>query len=220
MTGTPRLKPPKNNAQWARNVEKNQDAAAHPTAMRVGGWVFSEQEGTGALIASHRNGGSLVIAQVPEASENADAVISQGQPYLKVERQQNQQEPRGTVALVNWDTLIYQTEGWGFVPTASDIAIPEDGVYLVNYHLAFLNSSNVTNKALFFVGAETKMAQEFLPGGAHWQSFYLSDTFQLNAGETVSGGAFVSGSGTMDFGYSSVDPTVFTSLSLLKLPVD
>lgn len=220
MTGTAKVKPPKNNAEWARNTEKRLNSAEHPTSVRIGAWTLSTHPDTGALIASNVNGGSLVLAGAPEPSDDADAVATQGQPFLRLERQQNQQGNRGVTVLVLWDTVAYQTEEWGFTPTASDIAIPEDGVYRCAYHLAFLNSSNVTNKAMFFIDGVVKMAQEFLPNSAHWQSMYMSEDFPLNAGQIISAGAFVSGSGTMDFGYSGTDTSVYTSLSLLKLPVD
>lgn len=220
MTGTAKVKPPKNNAEWARNTEKRLNSAEHPTSVRIGAWTLSTHPTSGALIASNVNGGSLVLAGAPEPSDDADAVVTQGQPFIRVERQQNQQGARGTTILVLWDTVSYQTEEWGFAPTASDIVIPEDGVYLCQYHLAFLNSSNVVNKAVFLVDAVTVMAQELLPGGAQWQSFYMSESMPLQAGQLISCGAFVSGSGTMDFGSSGVDTAVHTSLSLLKLPVD
>lgn len=216
MSGTAKVKPPKNNAEWARNTQKQITSLEHPTSQRIGDWVLSTHPDTGALIASNVNGGSIVLAVQPAPSDNADIVAGQGQPYIKVERQQNQQEARGTMATVLWDTLAYQTEHWGFAPTASDIVIPEDGVYYCQYHLAFLNSSSTTNSAVLFIDSIEKMLMT-IPGG---NDMYMAEPFSLDAGQVITCGVFVPGSGTMDFGASGSFPTVFTSMSLLKLQVD
>jgi hypothetical protein len=220
LSGTPRVKAPKNNAEWARNVEKRQGATEHPVSQRIGDWTLSTDPSTGNLIASNINGGSTILVQKPEPSDNADEIATQGQPFIKVERETNQQATRGTTALVMWDSVSYQTSDWGFIPTASDLVVPRDGVYLCMYHLAFLNSSNVVNKGNFMIDATTKMVQEFDPSDAWWCSMYMVDTFPLTAGQVISCGAYVSGSGTFDFGSSGVDPTVHTSLSLLRLNVE
>jgi hypothetical protein len=214
------VKPPKNNAEWARNVEKQLDTP--DSSVRVGKWVLSTHPETGALIASHIDGGSVVLANQPAPSEDADAIASSGQPLIKLERQANQQEPRGTTALVLWDTVAYQTDEWGFVPTATDIGIPETGVYRITYHLAFLNQSSVTSKATVFLDGVVKMAQEFNPHTDEpwWESMYISEEFPLTAGTIVSCGAYVAGSGTFDFGASGADTSVYTSLVITKLAVD
>lgn len=221
MSGTAKVKPPTNNAEWARNTEKRLNQSEHPTSARVGQWVLSTHGPTGNLIASHVDGGSVVLATKPDPSAGPDVVSGVVQPFIRVERQANQQEPRGATALVLWDTAAFQTTEWGFVPIASDIAIPEDGVYQCTYHLAFLNSSDITSKAIFMVDAVVRMAQEFNPdSSSSWfQSMYMSEPFTLNAGQVVSCGAFVSGTGTFDFGASGADPSVYTSLSLRKLEV-
>lgn len=222
MSGTAKVKPPRNNAEWARNTEKRLNQTEHPTSQRIGDWVLSTYPSTGDLIASNVNGGSIILAGKPVPSDDADAVATQGQPFIKVQREQNQQGNRGSTVLVLWDSLIYQTEEWGFVPTGTDIVIPEDGLYLCTYHLAFLNASNVTNKAVFLINGVVKMAQEYDPHNdtSWYQAMYLAEPFPLNAGDIISCGAFVSGSGTFDFGSPSPDPEARTSMSLLKLAVD
>lgn len=146
-------------------------------------------------------------------------MTSSGFPYIKVERQTIQSGARGAVIPVIWDTITAQSSEWGFSANATDVAIPQDGTYLCSYHLAFLNASGVTDKAVFLVDGVVKMAQEFTPNTAWYQSMYMTEMFSLTAGSIISCGAFVSGSGTMDFGPSSVDTSVFTSLSLTRLPV-
>lgn len=220
MSGTAKVKPPKNNAEWARNTEKRLNQTEHPTSQRIGDWVLSTNPETGDLIASNVNGGSIILAGKPAPSADADAVATQGQPFIKVQREQNQQGTRGSTSTVLWDSLIYQTDEWGFVPTGTDIVIPEDGIYLCQYHLAFLNASDVVNKGVFFIDGIVKMAQEYDPNDAWWQSMYMVESFPLNAGQVIAAGAYVSGSGTFDFGSPSTDVESRTSMSLLKLPVD
>lgn len=221
MSGTAKVKPPRNNEEWARNTEKRLGASENSTAVRVGAWTLSTQEDTDNLIASHVDGGSLILGVKPAASEEPDDVQdTDQQPYIKVERQQNQAEARGSSHLVLWDTLVQQTGGWGFTPTATDLVIPQDGVYAINFNLIFRNQSSVTNKAIFLIDGAVRDAQEqFWSGGATYCNFYLANTFPLSAGQIISAAAFVSGSGTFDFGASGADPTVFTSLSLTRLPV-
>lgn len=219
MTGTAKVKPPKNNAEWARNTQKRLDQVEHPASARIGAWVLSTDPDSGDLIASNVNGGAVTLANPPVAGEDADTVTSSGLPYIKVERQTNQSGSRGTPVDVIWDTITAQTPEWGFTANSSAVAIPQDGTYLVCYHLAFLNSSNVVNKAILTLDGVAKMAQEVNPADAWFCSFYMSDTFDLNAGSIVTCQAYVPGSGTMDFGASSADTSVFTSLSLTRLPI-
>lgn len=219
MTGTVSTKPAKNNAEWARNTEKRLNAAENPTAVRAGDWVLSTDTDNGNLIAGYANGGSVIVATAPNAADNPDQVTGNVQPFIKVERQANQSGTRGTTSLVLWDSLAFQTDGWGFVPTATDIVVPKSGVYTIKYHLAFLNASSALNKGVLLIDAVVRMAQE-RPGGGSYVSHYMAEDFALNAGSIISCGAYVDGSGTFDFGSSGADTSVHTSLSLLKLEVD
>lgn len=219
MTGTAKVKPPKTNAEWARNTQKRLDQVEHPASARMGAWVLSTDPDTGDLIASNVNGGAVTLANPPVAGEDADTVTSSGLPYIKVERQTNQSAPRGTTALVIWDTITSQTPEWGFTANSTDIAVPQDGVYLCAYHLAFLNPSAEVNKGVFLLDGIVKMSQEYNPDTSWYQSFYMTETFSLNAGSIISCGAFVPGGGTFDFGASGADTSVFTSLSLTRLPI-
>lgn len=220
MTGTAKVKPPRNNEEWSRNTEKRLNEAENPTAIRAGEWTLSTDAETGNLIASHVGGGSVILAGKPDASDEPDEVTdTDDQPHIKVERQANQAESRGSAHLIQWDTVAYATGDWGFTPVASDIIVPQDGVYLVTFTLAFLNSSDVVNKAIFMVDSVVRDAQEVNYEVNVFNNFYLCNTFNLTAGQLISAAAYVSGSGTFDFGASGADTTVFTSLSLTRLPV-
>lgn len=220
MSSTAKVKPAKNDAEWARNVEKKQDQAENSTTARVGPWVLSAQADTENLLASHVDGGAVILAVKPESTDEPDAVEGTDTPYIKVERQANQQGPRGSTVLTQWDTVAHQTPEWGFLPPGSDIVIPVDGVYAVHFNLHGLNNSTVINKAILIVGGVVKQtAQNNGANGALYPHFSISDTYTMAAGTVVRGGMYVSGSGTMDFGYSSDDPTVFTNMSIYRLPI-
>jgi hypothetical protein len=219
VSGTAKVKTPKNDQEWARGVQQRQDQAENPTTARAGSWVLAENE-AGDLQASHVDGGAVVLAKKPESADDPDAVASTEFPCIKVERQANQAEARGSSHLVQWDTVAYASDEFSFTPVATDIVIPTAGVYQCQFSLIFLNQSAVTNKAIFLIDGVVRMAQEqFWSGGATYCNFYLSGLFPLNAGTVVSAAAFVSGSGTFDFGSSGADPTVCTSMSLVRLPV-
>jgi len=213
MSGTANVKPAKTDAEWARNTEKRLNSVENPTSMRVGEWVLSTDAQTGNLIAGHVDGGSVILAKKPAASQNPDEIVDSKTPFIKVERQQNQSDARGSAIAVIWDTVIAQTRDWGFTAPGTDLEIPVGGVYRVNFHLAFLNASSATNKAIFQVNNEVVAAQEFVQNTAYC-GMYVSDTFQFNAGDVIVCAAYVSGSGTMDFGSSGADPSVHTSLTL------
>jgi hypothetical protein len=213
-------KPPRNNMEWARRTEKRLNEHDNATAVRIGEWTLSTQEGTGNLIAGHVDGGSVILAVKPAASEEPDEVTdTDDQPHLKLERQAVQSESRGAAHLVQWDTVAYATGDWGFTPVATDIVIPQDGVYLIIYNLVFLNSSDVVNKAILMIDGVVREATEANYEVNVYNTFYISNTYALTAGQLISAAAYVAGSGTFDFGPSGADPTVFTSLSLTRQAV-
>lgn len=220
MTGTAIVKPAKNDAELARNMDARLNQAEHPLSTRMGDWVLSTQADSGNLLASHVDGGSVILAVKPKSADEPDAVAGTDTVYMKVERQANQSGPRGSTVLTQWDTVTFQTPEWGFTPPGADIVIPVDGVYTIHYNLHFLNNSTVINKAILIVGGTVRQtAQNNGANGALYPHFSISDTFSLSAGTVVRGGAYTSGSGTMDFGYSDDDPTVFTNMSLYRLPI-
>lgn len=220
MSGTAKVKPPNTNAEWARNVQKRLDQVEHPASARIGAWVLSTDSETGALIASNVNGGSTVIAAAPSGQTEADEILTSDFPHIKLERQAVQSADRGSVQLVQWDTLTHASPEWGVDTPTTSFVVPVGGTFLCCYHLAFEDDSEEVNKALFMVDGTPRMAQEYDPQGDQWfQSMYMAETFDLAAGQLISCGAYVSGIGSFDFGPTTPDPQVFTSLSLTRLPV-
>lgn len=145
MSGTPRVKPPRNNAEWARNTEKRQSAVEHPTSQRVGRWVLSEHPETGALIASHVNGGSTVLALPPAPSDDAGADdVVQNEAVLSLTKLALQAINNGPT-VVTWDGVLTDVGNWtsGVVTGGvTTVAVPISGDYLLTTTLLFPSAGN------------------------------------------------------------------------------
>lgn len=75
-------RPPQTDAEWARDTDRRITNVEHPEALRAGGWVISPEEGTGDLIASHVDGGSVRLAEVPASDADPDDVQAVKQPTI------------------------------------------------------------------------------------------------------------------------------------------
>ncbi|MCM6774966.1 hypothetical protein NDR87_26335 [Nocardia sp. CDC159] len=222
MTGTTEKKtPPRSDQEWARDIQQRVDNVEHPTSLRAGDWVLSTQEGTGSLIASHVDGGSVVLAKKPESTEDPDKVADSGLPFVKLVRNLLQSAAANTVTPISWNAVVHQTGDWNITAPASTIIIPTDGIYLVLFRLMWETNGQTTTKAIVTVDGTAVMTQEFNPHNTEtwWQSEYTSDTFPFNAGQVLTCQAY-SGGTTRNFGPSSPDPNSVTSLSLIRLPVE
>lgn len=220
MTGTAKVKPAKNNQEWARNTEARLGAAENPTSTRVGDWVFSTQPGTGNLLASHIDGGSVVLAGKPSALSSPDDVQVATFPAITVQRTFDQVEANGSAHLVLWDTLVLAGGGFTFSPTGSEIVVPVDGHYLCSYYLAFKNATALEVSGVFYAGGLSKMARS-RPNSDYsaLASLTLTKVLPLQAGTIITAAAYMAGSGTFAFGASTADPQAHTTLSLVRLPI-
>lgn len=68
-------RPPRNDAEWARDTNRRLANVEHPDAARAGPWVLSADAESGDLIASHVDGGSVRLARVPASDTNPDTVV-------------------------------------------------------------------------------------------------------------------------------------------------
>jgi hypothetical protein len=219
MTGTVNAKPPKNNAEWARKTEKRLDAAENSTALRAGNWTLATDPDTGNLIAGNVNGGAVILADEPAPSDNPDEISRAGSSFVKVQRTTDQTVPQGTTSLMQWDSLSYQTDDWSFIAPGTDLVIPADGIYTIKYHCAFRDNSAWINKAVLLIDGTVKMAQENYPANGYYPGFYLVEDFPLNAGQVISGAVYQNGTGSFHVGVSGADTSVYSSLSIFRLPV-
>lgn len=221
MSGTVKVKPPKNNQEWARNQQRRTEQLENPTATRMGDWVLSTQPGTGNLQASHVDGGSVVLAGKPEPSADADTVVGAGFPCLKVERVATQVENAGSSHPVDWDTLAHASPEFNFFPPRSEIVIPSNGVWMITLNLCFLGNSLLISKAIIDIDGIVVRAEENreVDAGGGYATFSIVDLFPLTAGSIVRARAYRQGGGTFGFGTTTADPNARSSMSLTRLPV-
>lgn len=190
MSGTPKLKPPRNNAEWARNTEKRQGAVEHPTSQRIGRWVLSEDAETGALIASHVDGGSIVLAVPPDASAEADpdAIAATDLLSVTLTRTAAQAVPGGG-ATVLWDGVIVDVGDWvsgGGQTSIESVVIPADGVYLLTTTVHFSAGSASLSAAIVIDGVSSIIGRIVESSGIVYPSVYAIGQLTLPAGAAIS----------------------------------
>lgn len=188
MSGTPLLKPPRNNAEWARNTEKRQKAVEHPTSQRIGRWVLSEQADTGNLIASHVNGGSTVLVTPPDPSDEAGAdEISTDVSVLSLTKTVNQAVAVGST-VITWDDVRADYGGWtsGVISGGlADITVPISGVYHLTTTLHFQVGGGLSAVAIRINGVSQLLSNLVEPNGGSWPSVSVVGTVPLLSGDIL-----------------------------------
>lgn len=216
MTGTAKVKPPKNDEEWARNTQKRIEQVEHPSSARIGAWVLSTDPESGNLIASNVNGGAVVLANQPEGEGDADSVDRTGSA-LKVERR-TPQSGSGYVQ-VAWDTVAYTTDDWSVVEGSTEVVVPSDGLWLITYHLQGISDSGSTHKARVNIDGTPVMTTRQAPYTAIEPSLYMAETFPLSAGQGISAFSWMVGGASHSFGSSSADPSVCTAMTVTRIPI-
>lgn len=222
MTGTSRIKPPRSDAEFARNTTRRLESVENPESMRAGEWVLSTSE-DGSLIASNVNGGSVVLSGPPPPGEDPDRIVSDVLPELKVRRSTTQRVPGSTVGTVEWDAIDTMTGAWSVLATDTftEVYVPRDGLYLVIYKLSWSDSSEDIRKAMIEINGVVTDAHEIRPGSnrAFIMSHYLVNTYPLTSSQPIKALAWTAGSSLLNapFGFSENDPNSFTSLSVVCL---
>lgn len=194
MSGTARVKPPRNDAEWARNTQKRLDQVENPASTRVGQWVLSTEADTGNLLASFVNGGSVVLAKAPEPGGNPDDVTgTEPFPSLKLKRTANQEIDNNTTVNVSWDTLDRNVGGWNATALPVEtITVPEAGLYLVIFKLVFTASNAKFNKGVIQVNGTPVSSLEINPqsDNGYYQSYYLTEVLDLQTQDQILCSAF------------------------------
>lgn len=189
MSGTPLLKPPRNNAEWARNTEKRQKAVEHPTSQRIGRWVLSEQADTGNLIGSHVDGGSAVLLTPPNPSDEAGAdEVATDISVLSLTKTVNQVAAVGTT-VITWDDVRADYGGWtsGVISGGlSDITVPISGVYHLTTTLHFQNGGGLSAVGIRINGATQLIGNLVEPNGGSWPSVVVTGMVPLLSGDIIS----------------------------------
>lgn len=200
MTGTSSVKPPTTDAQWARNVQKRQDAADQPESIRAGAWTLYTDPETGNLMGANANGGSVVLATPPDVSEaTADETASSAAQILKVARTAG-----GGIDTISFDAVLIQQGDWTFTAPSTDIVIPRDSIYAIFANI-YQDSSNDNNSVVSVrrngtnimvkrinrdISGTSSSAQSHSHGagsyGASYAPLYdMMDLFQLSQGDIL-----------------------------------
>lgn len=216
MSGTPRLKPPRNNAEWARNTEKRQGATEHPLSQRVGQWVLSEQANTGNLIASHVNGGSTILAAPPEPSDEAGADEVSSEISILSLTKTSLQAVGTTATVVQWDDVRADLGGWtsGVISGGlTEVTVPTGGIYSLTSTVHFQVGGSLLASAIRVNGSTVIGTTVIEPNSGSWPSVVNTGIIPLLSGDVLQLVA-VRGAGSSNIGGSAVGnpplPCMFT----------
>lgn len=217
MSGTPKIKPPKNDAEWARGIQKRVEGVENPTSQRMGSWVISEDPTSGNLIASHVNGGSVTLAQAPNATDNPD-VVSTGLPYLIARRITAQSTSASTWTVIQFESVDSISGSWNASNAGfTSVRVPKDGLYAVWLKVEWTTNADRNRYGGIRVnGVITDLAPNYTsvvsPGHGG-----PSNLIRFTAGDLVEGMAYQD-YGTLNFGQSGqAGVTSFTTLALICL---
>lgn len=219
MSGTAVGKTPANDAEWARDTQRRVEAVENPESTRVGAWVLSTSA-SGALIASHVDGGSVTLAIPPETVDDPDEVSESVLPILKMSTSTEQ------VGVVAFESIDVQLGDWGASSGANVLNVPVSGVYMIIGAVVWKTTSGSRRYGYVRIDGARVMSFDNAANGESQSStrsnVYLPGVFSLTAGQGVSlegaptnsgiGGAFIA-----PIGSSNDDTSVITSLSLICL---
>lgn len=216
------MRPPRNDRELMRDFDRRIDALEHPASVRVGQWVLSTSPDTGNLIASHGDGGSVVLAEVPPSTQEPDEVVRDERPILRLRRVEEQQTRSGRVERVLWDTVDMVRGGWEFNredgEDSSDVHeayCPESGLYLVVLKVSWMNHSTNSRKLMLHIGDGDPDTREDRPGDALYLTQYIPAVRWIEADQRVSAIVYSGNNGSI--GQAAADAQSFTSLDIVQL---
>lgn len=166
MSGSSITPAPRDDAEWARDIVRRIEALERPSALRAGDWVITTSPETGNLIASHVDGGSVVIAPPPPSGQDPDAVVDTAPPALQMSLiAPGQNLASNTVARVQWNRVDRNIGGWqlnglrdatgGDGSTATDnvhdIVVPSDDLYLITVRVSWQNAADRVAKVMLHI---------------------------------------------------------------------
>lgn len=138
MTGTTEKKtPPRNDQEWARDIQQRVENTEHPDALRAGAWTITTSD-NGNLMACHVSGGCVTLAAIPPAGQDPDTITDEGEiPTIHVQRVADQTMPAGAVTPVEFDATEHAIGDWGIAGRSdgspggntSQVVVPRAGVY-------------------------------------------------------------------------------------------
>lgn len=123
---------PTDNAEWARQTDQRVNALENSASVRVGAWVLSTSD-DGNLIASHSDGGSVVLAKKPAGGEtDPDAIEDPVIPSVSVALSATQSVTSSGTPVI-FDSVLAEVGGdWtGGLRTFNSVVVPVGGTYMM-----------------------------------------------------------------------------------------
>ncbi|WP_280420637.1 hypothetical protein [Nocardia carnea] len=186
MTGTAEsVREPKTDAELARDLDRRLKSLENSTSLRCGPWVFSASD-DGHLIASHVEGGSVIVARKPPPGENDPDAIEDATPAVVLIRSDLQAIP-ATGAIVQWDGVLAEIGGdWtSGARTLESVAVPVSGIYRITCTLHWSQGSLAAATGIQIDG-ETMLAGRFVESsGVAWPSSIAVGDLPLEAGAGI-----------------------------------
>lgn len=214
MTGTTeKVDPPRNDAEWARDIQRRQDLGEHPDAVRCGQWTLWTND-TGDLVGSHVDGGSRVLAARPPDGVDPEAITESELPSVAVTRSALQSIP-GAGAEIIWDGVVSEVGEWRTRSSAITVLqVPESGVYDISTSVWFQTGGAMLTTTLLVDGVGGRLGgRVYESAGASWLSVHACGQLYLTAGQAVS--LFATAGATRNVGASTAFITpIPTALSL------
>ncbi|MBF6277082.1 hypothetical protein [Nocardia nova] len=189
MSGTHEpVRQPKTDAEWARDQQRRTEGLENPTSQRIGPWVLSAST-EGHLIASHVEGGSVILARKPEDVENdPDQIRDDTIPAVSVTRAANQTIPSGGTAVI-WDGTRFEVGGsfTGGKSSFDAVTVPVSGIYRASATVHFRDGSGYWLLALFLDDQPMLSGRtgEYSGNANTWTAAYVTGLVQITAGQKV-----------------------------------
>lgn len=215
MTGTAEpIREPKTDAEWARSTQRRIESAENSTSLRAGEWVMSTSA-DGHLIASHVDGGSVILARKPTTGENnPDEIADSTFPSVTVTRTANQ-SVSGSGERIMFDGVEHEIGDWTGGATLFDaVSVPETGAYEISATVWFSLGGANLHGGIVVDGSLRMAGKVYDADGASWLSVTIAGSLFLDAGTPIALFALAQGV-TRNVGAATVyTPNIPTSLSL------
>jgi hypothetical protein len=202
-------RPPRTDAEWARDTQRRLDKAENPTAVRIGEWVLSTTE-LGVLIASHVDGGSIVLARPPAAEQDPDALVTTGS-VLKVAVTAN-----SSSSPIIWNAIVFASSDWAVAsPPGQEFRIPGPGVYEIT--ATIVQTSNVSGDRSAWVMIDGVRVMQDIRSWGSITAVFPAATIVLTQAFSFAGDEIISVGTNVNYGMASGQTGVQTTLSIIKV---
>lgn len=219
MSGTDHRPPPKTDQELVRDIDRRIDKLERPSSVRVGRWVLSTSSETGNLVASHGDGGSVVLATVPPTTQKPDEVVTNVTPKLRVRRLAEQNIISGTVTRIEYDTIDVADGGWSFNrnvghnnPNVLEVIVPATGWYVVVAKTQWRNTSGDHCKTILSLGGQVDPIESDMTVEV---AQYVPAVVQLTRGQPIT--VMVWTATGDNIGQGTADLSSYSSLSIMCL---